>query len=174
MRRVRSLLAVLLVASFALVACGGGDASAPADAVTDASGGGDGGADDGGVDGDGGAGIFDSAECAQAVAAWSQAAQAAGAAMSGTAEDISASVDALQAFAASAPEEIRDDFTTVYEAYAAFIGALEDSGYDPASGAIPTAEQIAAIEAASQSLDDAEVAGASERVTAWFDDNCST
>jgi hypothetical protein len=168
MMRVRSLVPVLMVVLFALVACGGDDASASADTVTDAAGGGDGGADDGG------AGIFDSAECAQAVAAWSQAAQAAGAAMSGTSEDISASVDALQAFAASAPEEIRDDFTTVYEAYAAFIGALEDSGYDPASGAIPTAEQIAAIEAASQSLDDAEVAGASERVTAWFDDNCST
>jgi hypothetical protein len=168
MMRVRSLVPVLMVVLFALVACGGDDASAPADTVTDAAGGGDGGADDGG------AGIFDSAECAQAVAAWSQAAQAAGAAMSGTSEDISASVDALQAFAASAPEEIRDDFTTVYEAYAAFIGALEDSGYDPASGAIPTAEQIAAIEAASQSLNDAEVAGASERVTAWFDDNCST
>jgi hypothetical protein len=158
------IVAPLVVGAMLLGACGGDDGTtSAADGTTDT-------ATDGGDDG---AGIFDAAECAEAVTAWSSAA-AAGVAMGQGAGDMGSSVEQLQAFAASAPEEIRADLTTVYEAYAAFVAALEGSGYDPTSGAIPTEEQIAAIEEASQSLDDAGVQEASDRVSAWFDANCST
>jgi hypothetical protein len=121
--------------------------------------------------GDGDVGIFDATECADAVAAWSSAAASAGAALSGG-DDLGSSLDQLQAFAESAPEEIREDLTIVYQAYGEFAAALEASGYDPASGAAPTADQIAALEAASEALADADVQGASDRVGAWFQENC--
>lgn len=165
------LIAILIVGALTLAACGGGDdssaASTPAAGATGVTG--------GGATGDaGGAGIFGSAECASAVAAWSSAAAAAGLAAAGTPDDLEQSLDQLQAFAETAPEEIRDDLTLVYQAYAEFITALQDAGYDPASGQVPTPDQIAAIEAASQSLDDADVQAASENVSAWFDANCSS
>ncbi|HYJ61536.1 MAG TPA: hypothetical protein VE032_08755 [Actinomycetota bacterium] len=156
-------LAPVAIAALVLAGCGGDDtSSAPSapDGATDTS------------TGDGG--IFDTAECAQAVAAWGSAASAAGAAMTAGAGDLESSLSQLQAFAASAPEEIRADLTTVYEAYGAFLAAMQDVGYDPTSGTLPTQEQIAAMEEASQALEGTDVEAASERVSAWFADNCGT
>jgi len=124
--------------------------------------------------GDGDPGIFGSAECAQAVTAWGAAVAAAGAAQGTGAGDLEASLGQLQAVASSAPEEIRGDLTTVYEAYATFLGALQEAGYDPTSGAAPTAEQLAAMQSASEALQDTEVEAASQRVSAWFESNCGS
>jgi hypothetical protein len=119
----------------------------------------------------GDAGVFGAAECADAMAAWSSAAAAAGEALSGSG-DLGSSLGELQAFAEAAPEEIRDDLTLVYQAYGEFAAALQESGYDPTSGALPTEEQIAALDSASQALSDADVQGASDRVGTWFQENC--
>lgn len=157
------LIASLMVGALVLTGCSGGDGSSSepgaAATVTDApTGGGD-------------VGVFDTAECSNAVAAWSSAAAAAGAAMSGGG-DLESSLGQLQAFAEAAPEEIRDDLALVYQAYGEFLAAIEESGYDPASGALPTEEQVAALESASEALADADVQGASDRVSAWFQENC--
>jgi hypothetical protein len=169
-------VAVLIVGAFVLAACGGGDDGdtvSPAagdtggDTVSPAAG--DTGGDTGGV-----GGAFDAAECAQVVAAMSAAAAAVPAAMSGGAGDLSTSLDQLQAFAEAAPEEIRADLMLVYEGYGAYMAAMQDAGYDPSSGEAPSAEVIAAMEAASQQLSDPDFAAASDRVSAWFATNCGS
>ncbi len=160
--KLTRFLAVLIVGAFVLAACGGGD---DGDTVSPAAG--DGGGDTGGV-----TGVFDTAECAQAVTAWSAAAAAVPAAMSGSAGDLDTTLAQLQAFADAAPEEIRADLVLVYQGYGAFMTAIQDSGYDPSSGEVPSADAMAAMEAASATLDDPEFTAASDRVSAWFDANC--
>ena len=161
--KLSRFVAVLLVGAFVLAACGGGD-----DAETVSPAAGDGG-DSGGV-----GGVFDAAECAQVVAAMSAAAAAVPQAMSGGAADLDQSLTQLQAFAEAAPEEIRADLVLVYEGYGAYMAAMQDAGYDPSSGEAPSAEAIAAMEAASQQLSDPAFTAASERVSAWFATNCGS
>jgi len=72
------------------------------------------------------------------------------------------------------PEEIRDDMRTVAEAYAVIARAYAESGYDPTSGEPPTAEQIAALTAAAEQLEDEDFVAASERVGTWFEAECGT
>ena len=159
--KLSRFVAVFVVGAFVLAACGGGDSG---DTVSPAAG-------DGG-DSSGVGGAFDAAECAQVVAAMSAAAAAVPAAMSGSAGDLDQSLAQLQAFAEAAPEEIRADLTLVYEGYGAFVAAMQGAGYDPSSGEAPSAEMIAAMEAASQKLNDPDFTAASERVSAWFATNC--
>jgi hypothetical protein len=154
--KLSKLVALLIVGAFVLGACGGGDD----DTVTPPAG-------DGGV-----GGAFDAAECAQVVAAMSAAAAAVPQAMSGEAGDLSTSLDQLQAFADAAPEEIKDDLLLVYQGYGAFQTAMQEAGYDPSSGEPPSADVIAAMQAASVKLQDADFVAASGRVSAWFQSNC--
>jgi hypothetical protein len=159
--------AMVVVGAIMLAACGGGDGSSTGSAAGGAG-------DTGGASevASGPAGAFDVAECAQAVSAWAAAAAAVPAAASGSAADLQTSLDQLQAFAAAAPEAIRDDLMLVYQAYGEFVKAMQDTGFDPTSGEVPSAETIAAMEAASQKLDDPELTAASDRVSAWFAANC--
>ncbi|MGZ8650952.1 MAG: hypothetical protein ACXWX5_02115 [Actinomycetota bacterium] len=156
---------VMLVGSFVLAACGGGDGT---DAASPAAG--DGGSASGAAGGAGGA--IDAARCAQVVTAMSAAAAAVPQAMSGEAGDLSTSLAQLQAFAEAAPEEIKADLMTVYQGYGAFVQAMQDAGYDPSSGQPPPPEAIAAMQQATQLLDDADFKAASDRVQAWFAENC--
>lgn len=161
--------ALIVVLASSLVACGGSDdetsaaSTEPTDAATTEP------TDVGGQDDPG---AFGSAECTEALTAWSAASSAAAQAISASASDLDASLAELEAFAAAAPEEIRDDLTLIYETYGEFLQALEDSGYDPASGEVPSAETLAAITAASERLSETEVTEASDRVNAWFESNC--
>jgi hypothetical protein len=159
MKRSRFVV-LLVVGAFVLGACGGGDD--------------DGGGTTGAAGGDGGgvAGPLDAAECAQVVSAMAAAAAAVPQVMSGEVGDLGTSVDQLEAMAAKAPEEIRADLLTVAQGYAAYSQALQDSGWDPSSGEAPPPEAIAALTAAGQALDDADFQAASDRVSAWFADNC--
>ena len=162
MKRSRFVV-LLVVGAVALVACGGGDSTdVPSSAV------GDGGA------GGGVGGALDAAECAQVVAAMSAAAAAVPQAMSGEAGDLNTSLDQLKAFAEAAPEEIRDDLLLVYQGYGDFMAAMQDAGYDPSSGEPPSAEVIAAMQAASVKLQSADFVAASDRVSAWFQSNCGS
>jgi hypothetical protein len=104
----------------------------------------------------------------------SAAAAAVPQAMSGGAGDLDQSLAQLQAFAEAAPEEVRADLVLVYEGYGAYMAAMQDAGYDPSSGEAPSAEAIAAMEAASQQLSDPAFTAASERVSAWFATNCGS
>jgi len=104
----------------------------------------------------------------------SAAAAAVPAAMSGGAGDLNTTLDQLKAFAEAAPEEIRADLMTVYQAYGEFISAMQDAGYDPSSGQAPPPEVIAAMTQASQRFQEPEFKAASDRVQAWFTSNCGT
>ena len=161
--KLSRFVAVLIVGAFVLAACGGGDDT---DTVSPAAG------DGGDTVGVGGA--FDAAECAQVVAAMSAAAAAVPQAMSGEAGDLSTSLAQLQAFAEAAPEEIRADLMLIYQGYGGFMSAMQDAGYDPNSGQPPSAEMIAAMQAASAKFQDPEFTAASDRVQAWFAENCGS
>jgi hypothetical protein len=159
---------ICAVLALAVAACSGDDGG------SDEPGGGSTGATSGDTGADTGSapGVFDSAQCADAVAAWSSASSAATEALTGSSGDLNDTLAQLQAFAEAAPEEIRDDLTTVYDAYGQFLQAMEDSGYDPNSGDMPTADQLAAITTAGEALSAPEVAAASENVSNWFSENC--
>lgn len=162
--RIGKLTVVFSLLALLLAACGGGDDG----------GGGGGGATAGG---DGGTvidGPLDAARCAQVVAAMAAAAQGSTAAMTGGAGDLAGSVEQIQAFASEAPEEIRDDLALIAEAYSQMMQAWSEAGYDPASGEPPTAEQIAALQAANASIGTTEFQEASDRVRAWFRTECGS
>lgn len=163
--KLPKLVALVVVGAFVLAACGGGD-----DSDTPAAGNGE----TTGGDGGGVGGPLDAAECAKVVTAMSAAAAAVPQAMSGEVGDLSTSVEQMEAFAAAAPEEIRDDLLTVAQAYAAYSAALQGSGYDPSSGEAPPPEVIAALTEAGQQLQTADFQAASERVSAWFAENCGS
>ena len=126
----------------------------------------------GGSSSAGSTGTFDAAQCQQAVTAMAKAGSQVTAAMGGGAGDLQTSLDELKAFADNAPDEIKADMQTVVDGYAAFAQAMADSGYDPASGQAPSADQLAAIQAATASLNTADYQTASKNVSAWFKQNC--
>jgi len=105
-------------------------------------------------------------DCAEVVAAFAAVAGSAGSAMSGNAEgDLEESLEAFEAYAEVAPEEIRDDMEQMAEAYGEFVRAIADSGWDSASGEMPPEEVMAALE----DLDTDELTEASNRVSAYFE-----
>lgn len=71
-----------------------------------------------------------------------------------------------------APEEIQADFATLAEAYAAYGAALQDIGLE--AGQTPSAEQLQQYQQALASIDQPGVAEASERISAWTEQNCSS
>ncbi|HEX6844839.1 MAG TPA: hypothetical protein VF235_06950 [Actinomycetota bacterium] len=172
MARFRFVMLVVVVTTV-LAACGGDSSSEPvATGPTGATAG-----DTGGATGPTGTtgvdpNVFDSAECAEAIAAWTAASNATMEVGTGSSSDLDQTIAELQAFAEAAPDEISDDLTTVYTAYGAYLRAMEDSGYDPSSGQAPTADQLAAITAAAEALSSTDVTDASQRVSDWFSSNC--
>jgi len=106
-----------------------------------------------------------SGDCLEAVQAYSAALAAAGA--GGDSDD---SLDVFQEFADQAPEEIRDDFQVLAQAYATYIQELGDLGLEP--GEVPSADDLAKLTQAAAAFNNPEVTAANERVTAWADENC--
>ena len=110
-----------------------------------------------------------SGECQELIAAssaFSQAIGSAGAA-TGDLDDVSEVFDEL---ADSAPEEIRADFEVLAEAYEAYADVLGDVDVEP--GEVPDAEALAALQQAIASIDQADVAAASQRISTWATANC--
>lgn len=112
---------------------------------------------------------FASEECLEALGASSEFAQAL--ASAGTdAESLDESSQLFQDFADNAPEEVRADFQTVAEAYAAYVEVL--GTIDLQAGETPSADQLQELTEASQSFSDPDVIAASERIQAWGEENC--
>jgi hypothetical protein len=82
-------------------------------------------------------------------------------------EDVSTFFDE---FAEEAPDEIREDFQVLADAYEAYAEAIE--GIDLQSGQTPDPEALQQLQEALTSIDQEEVTAASERISAWANDNC--
>jgi len=121
--------------------------------------------------GDGGVGT-PSAECLEASEAMTSAMESFGTSMTGalTSEVMQQVADQLEAMAAAAPEEIRDDFEVLARELGPFYEALGEIGLT--SGAQPTPDQIAALAAASEGVDQEALQEASSNLEAWFTENC--
>jgi hypothetical protein len=92
-------------------------------------------------------------------------------------DDLETLADVLQNAADNAPSEIKDDMQVVANTFATFYSKLDDLGVDfsnPASFASLSASQQAEFQAAMESLDTAEFEQASNNLTAYFDENCSS
>jgi type IV pilus biogenesis protein CpaD/CtpE len=112
------------------------------------------------------------AECLEAGDAMTSAMESFGSSMTGafTSENMEQVADQLEAMAAAAPDEIRDDFEVLARELGPFYEALGEIGLTP--GAQPTPDQIAALAAASEGVDQVALQEASSNLEAWFADNC--
>jgi hypothetical protein len=86
--------------------------------------------------------------------------------------DMEQAAQALQEFADKAPDEIKDDFQTLADAYSKIADALQ--GTDLSSGQAPSADAIAKLQQLSSQIDSAKVAAASSNISAWVTQNCTT
>jgi hypothetical protein len=115
---------------------------------------------------------FSSEECRDLLNASTAFSQAIGAASSGQGSDLTDAADAFQEFADNVPEEIRADVQVLAEVYAKYAEVFAD--IDLQAGETPTAEQIAQLSQAFQSIDTEEASAASERIGTWAQENCSS
>jgi hypothetical protein len=83
---------------------------------------------------------------------------------------LSNAVKAYDALAAAAPSAIRGDLQTVAGTFAAYVQALQSSGYKV--GQVPTATQIATLEKAAKAFDQPKIHAAVQHLTAWAKTNC--
>jgi len=93
-------------------------------------------------------------------------------ALGGTAgDDIETTKRFLKEFADRAPEEIRDDFKVIADAYAKIIDALGGLNLKP--GETPSPEAILKLQQIGNEIDQARLQQASENIQRWANENCS-
>lgn len=93
------------------------------------------------------------------------------AALGGQNTDVGAIADVFEELAGSAPDEIKDDLEVLAAGIAEMAKALE--GVDFSSGATPSAEQLAELQNAMESIDTPALTEASTNVERWATANCS-
>lgn len=108
-------------------------------------------------------------DCLEAIGAFSKLGQAL-AASGSSSDDVEESSRIFQAFADAAPDEIREDFRVLADAYADYIEVL--SGLDLQPGEVPSAEQLQELQQAAESFNQPELIAASDRMSAWTTENC--
>lgn len=110
---------------------------------------------------------FDSEECLRLASIGA----AIGAAFSGSGgAESEESAELLAELVDEAPSEIRADIEIVAAALAEYVDTIRD--LDLAEGEVPSAEQLQQIQAALASIDQPGLQAASERLSAWADQNC--
>jgi hypothetical protein len=80
-------------------------------------------------------------------------------------------MSAYQKLADSAPSGLRPYLETIAHAMSAYVSALGKSGYKP--GTVPSASQIASIEAAAKTLSAPALEKAAKAAEAWAVKNCT-
>jgi hypothetical protein len=113
---------------------------------------------------------FADEDCRSLVAAFVGVGAAFSAAAGGS-DDLAEQAEAFAGYADDVPEEIRADVETLAAAYSQYVEVLQDAGIEP--GQIPTAEQAQQLSDALESVGTADVSAASERLSAWTNENCS-
>ena len=78
----------------------------------------------------------------------------------------------LNEFADEAPEEIRDDFRVIADAYSKIADALEDLDLGP--GETPSAEDALKLQEIATEIDQAELTEANTNITTWVNENCQS
>jgi hypothetical protein len=171
----RVLLAIVALLALGLTACGGDDdddAELGADVEADADADADVDLEDL-EDLDEAAGALGLDEgCIAAVQAFGLIGAGASSAFGGDEGAFDEYAEAFERFADGAPDEIQADVRIVAEAYQTYFAALAEADYDPSSGESPSEEQQAAIEEATDAIDDEEVTEASDNISAWMDEHC--
>jgi hypothetical protein len=190
MRRLLAVWLVGVLAAMMLGACGGGDdnaddvQAAASSAADDADGGDeaddqeddaddDASDDDDSSSGNGPAGVFTAARCAEAIQAYSAGVASASMAMSGDSKAMKSSIAQMEKFADDAPREIRDEMQTVGDAWSAYAKGIADAGWSPASGKAPTEEQSKQLDEAAAIFEQTDYKDAQAKIDAWFDNGCS-
>jgi len=113
---------------------------------------------------------FADEDCRSLVAAFVAVGSAFSAAAGGS-DELADQAEAFAQFADEVPEEIRADVETLAAAYSQYVEVVQDAGIQP--GQIPTAEQAQQLSDALESVGTADVSAASERLSAWTNENCS-
>ena len=85
--------------------------------------------------------------------------------------DTKAAADALQDVADQAPDEIKDDFQTLADAYGKIADALGDT--DLSAGQTPPPDVLAKLADVSKEIDSTKVAQASTNISTWLTKNCT-
>lgn len=100
-----------------------------------------------------------------------QFAKAMAAASSGGKYNLGAAMSAYQKLADSAPSGLRPYLETIAHAMSAYVAAIDKSGYKP--GTVPSASQIASLEAAAKSFSAPSLVKAAKAAEAWAVKNCT-
>lgn len=110
--------------------------------------------------------------CLESSQAMAEAMERYGQSFGGTGDttDFETIAQQLEAAAEAAPAEIREDFEVLAEELGKFYAAMGDFEFTP--GQAPTPEQLAAMQAAIESVDQDALETASTNLEAWFEDNC--
>ncbi len=108
--------------------------------------------------------------CQQLAGIGAKFAQAIQASTSGGKLNLQTAVSAYQSLASAAPSAIRPDLQLLAQTFSSFASALSKVGYTP--GQVPTASQIAGIEAAGQLFNQAKLQAAEQHLSAWAHQNC--
>jgi hypothetical protein len=164
-------IAVVLLLALAGVGCGGDDDEAAGDTdtvtletTTDETTTDDETTDEDETVGD----SIESDECQELIQASASLSQALGS--GGTDSELDDVSTFFDEFAEEAPEEIRADFQVLADAYEAYAEAI--AGIDLQAGETPDPEALQQLQEALESIDQAEVTAASERISAWTTENC--
>lgn len=112
-----------------------------------------------------------SAMCLQSSEAMAEAMESYGQAFTGDSTDFGLVAEQLDALAEAAPAEVRDDFQALAEELGAFYEAMADFDFTP--GQTPTPEQLAAMQAAMEGVDEERLTAATESIEAWVEENCN-
>ena len=181
----RSVVSVVFALVLVLTACGddggsGGDASGGGDPTGESS------EPDSGTGGDAESGSLPevslpndladlfSGDCADAIAAFQRAlAESASAFVPGQDVDLGDTAELLDEFAASAPDEIAEDFGLLADAFSQFAQAMSDAGIDFSD---PTTFQdpdlLNELESLTEAFDAPGYDEAAANVEDWFNNNC--
>lgn len=84
--------------------------------------------------------------------------------------DVQAASEAFQNFVDEAPEEIRADVQVLANVYAKYAEVFQD--VDIQAGETPSTEDALKLSQALSSIDQEEVAAASQRIATWAQENC--
>lgn len=92
------------------------------------------------------------------------------AALSGTGADTEKTKEALNEIADNAPDEIKDDFQVMADAYAKIADAIGEANV--AAGEQPDPEALAKLQQVATELDQTKLEEANTNITAWVTENC--